>query len=128
MEVAGSDIVLVDRTKGEITFRTASTPAAIGEVVTFKGVAFSVEEVMLDESTDPPQQVARAQVSRIEELGDVEPFAMTVNEGDVIVLMAEQALTAERTLQMKSRAERIFPGHTVIVLDSGLRIGKVASA
>lgn len=43
--------------------------------------------------------------------------------GDVFVLTTEQSLSCEVAEQLKAHLEHVLPGHTVLVLSDGLKLG-----
>lgn len=122
-KILQSDVESVNRQTGTLFFRfDKATPVVPSDVVAFKGIGFTVAAI---EQRDDGQLVARAEVVQIEELGAVQPFALTLAPGDVIVLTSQVPLPDAGIQAIVDRAKTFFPGYKVIVLDAGLTVGKI---
>lgn len=59
-------------------------------------------------------------------LGEVQ--RLTLNPGDVVVISTDERITQELAEAIRKKASLKFPGHEVLVLSAGLRIGVVGAA
>lgn len=123
-----SNVESLNRSTGELVFRfTLDERVALHEVVEHEGVGFVVLEVGALSSLDGAGYLgARAKVVEIHDLLAT-PFALTLKQGDVVVLQADARLSQDQLLELKSRASEAFVGFPVVVLDQGVKVGKVTS-
>ena len=54
-------------------------------------------------------------------LGDVQRLAL--KPGDTIVLQSDQEISDETAVRLRNYVEQFLPGHKVLVLGDGLKIG-----
>jgi hypothetical protein len=54
-------------------------------------------------------------------LGDVQKLSL--NEGDILVLSSDQHLREETAERLRQHLEREIPGHKVLILGEGLKLG-----
>lgn len=59
--------------------------------------------------------------AEIRYLGDVQ--RLKLDPGDIIVLTIDDVLTEAQSAYIKHRVEETIPGHTVVVLGKGVKIG-----
>jgi hypothetical protein len=122
-KIAEKDVVVLHRPSGELTFRGDPDQYALDELVQYRGVGFVVKGV----TGDSEQSIYRAYPPSLENLGDVEPFAIRLEPGDVVVIQSSGTLDSDAADRIRSIAEPAFPGHRIIVVDSTVTIGKIAA-
>lgn len=57
-------------------------------------------------------------------LGDVQ--RLTLAPGDIIVLNLDMPISADTAARLKAHAEQQLPGHQVLVLSEGIKLGVLA--
>jgi hypothetical protein len=57
-------------------------------------------------------------------LGDVQ--RLTLAPGDIVVLNVDMVISAETADRLKARAEKQLPGHQVLILSGGVKLGVLA--
>lgn len=122
-EIQESDVVLLHRPSGELSFRASQDAHQLDDVVQYHGVAFVIKGV----SGDNDDTVYRAYPPSLEALGDVEPFAIQLNPGDVVVLRAKRSMTSAEIQAMTEQAQAILPGFKIIAVDNSVDIGKFST-
>lgn len=121
-KVRQRDVVSLHRPSGELTFTwTKDAPIEPGDVVQYQGVAFTVAEA----GGADDGGIARAYPAQLEALGDVEPWVLRLEPGDVIVLTSKLPLSNDVATAIAEKAKAFFPGYQVLVLDSNVKIGRV---
>lgn len=122
--IAESDVVLLHRPSGELTFEGDPDQYQLDELVQYRGVGFIVKGVR----GNGDRSTYKAYPPSLEKLGDVEPFAIRLRPGDVVVVQAKVPLDTAAIDTIRSTIEPVFPGHKVIVVDSTVTIGKFSTA
>lgn len=122
-EIPESSVVLLHRPSGELSFRAQPDEYALDDVVQYHGVGFVIKSLRGDDD----ETVYVAYPPSLEALGDVEPFAIQLNPGDVVVLRARTTLPPEQLARMRDAAEQILPGYKIIVVDATVDIGKFST-
>ena len=119
-----SDVVNLNRSTGELVFRfMVDDPVAEQQAVEYEGVGYIVTHVGAL-AFEGGCLGAKAKVVDLVDLG-ARPFALTLKQGDVVVLQADHRMTGEQLREIKGRASEAFVGFPVVVLDAGVKIGKV---
>lgn len=118
-----ADVVRLHRPSGELRFRDPDPddPVQLGQVVQLAGVGFTVSRV----EGDGERRVLTAYPSQMEALGDVEPWVLRLQPGDVVVITSRTALSADQHQQIVDAVKLLLPGFQVLVLDENLRIGRI---